>query len=227
MDPFLKALSTNTKKVKFCLVGVAKDIQDLMKEHESSDRLFAGTIIALDPMTGNELAQIVDIAEEKIGRYITFSDAARGRLIGLAQGHPYLVHLIGKFALRSAYRNDKNIIGVEDVNSVLQSIAENASDPVLEGRYRKAVASSAQRESVLRSMAETEVDRGEVWTTDAYKAAISTGVDNPSQYVGQSVTEEYGAEIKKIRERYYRFKDSLFVAYIKARPPMRGLAKDS
>ncbi len=50
--------------MKFCLVSVAKDIQDLMKEHESSDRLFAGTIIALDPMTGNELAQIVDIAEE-------------------------------------------------------------------------------------------------------------------------------------------------------------------
>ncbi len=56
VGPFLKALSTNTKKVKFCHVGVAKDIQDLMKEHESSDRLFAGAIIALDPMTGYELA---------------------------------------------------------------------------------------------------------------------------------------------------------------------------
>jgi len=38
---FLKALSTNVPKVKFCLVGVAQDIQQLMKEHQSTDRLFA------------------------------------------------------------------------------------------------------------------------------------------------------------------------------------------
>jgi hypothetical protein len=32
------------------------------------------------------------------------------------------------------------------------------------------------------------------------------------------VTEEYGAELVKMRERYYRFKDSLFAAYVKAHP---------
>lgn len=58
IGPFLKALSTNVKRLKFCIVGVATDIQQLMKEHESSDRLFAGTIIALDPMSGNELNEL-------------------------------------------------------------------------------------------------------------------------------------------------------------------------
>ena len=38
------------------------------------------------------------------------------------------------------------------------------------------------------------------------------GVDNSSQYVGQLVTEEYGAEIEKLRDRYYRFHDSLFAS---------------
>jgi len=202
IGPFLKALSTNTTKVKFCIVGVAADIHTLMKEHESSDRLFAGTIIALDPMSGNEL-------------------------ISLAQGHPYLVHLVGKFAFRAAYMNDKPVIDLEDIDAVLQTIAENGSDPVLEGRYRKAVASSRQRESVLKALSENQDDSGEVWTTDAYKAALEAGVDNSSQYVGQLVTEEFGAEIERVRERYYRFKDSLFAAYVKARPPMRGLARDS
>jgi hypothetical protein len=80
---------------------------------------------------------------------------------------------------------------------------------------------------VLKALAENQDDRGEVWTTDAYKAAVEAGVDNSSQYVGQLVTEEFGAEIERVRERYYRFKDSLFSAYVKARPPMRGLARDS
>lgn len=221
---FLKALATNAKGVKFCIVGVAKDIQELMREHESSDRLFAGTIVSLDPMSESELREIIRIAETQIGKYVTFDEGARERLAKLAQGHPYMVHLIGKFALRSAFDRGARIISTEDIEATLRSIAEDASDPVLEGRYRKAIASSAQRESVLKALAKTEDSKGEVWTTDAYKASMDQGVDNPSQYVGQLVTAEYGAEIEKIRERYYRFKDSLFAAYVKARPRLRGSA---
>ncbi|WP_203070347.1 nSTAND1 domain-containing NTPase [Falsiroseomonas ponticola] len=227
IGPFLKAMATNTENVKFCIIGVAADIQELMREHESADRLFAGTIIALDPMSGNELSEIIKLAEEKIHNYIKFSDAAQTRLVELAQGHPYLVHLVGKFAFRDAYRNNKHIIESQDIDLVLQSIAENGSDPVLEGRYRKAVASSRQREIVLKALAANQDDRGEIWTTNAYKEALEKGVDNSSQYVGQLVTEEFGAEIERVRERYYRFKDSLFCAYVKARPSMRGLARDS
>ena len=148
----MKALATNTRNLKFCIVGVAKDIQDLMKEHESADRLFAGTIIALDPMSGNELKEIISIAETAAAGYFTFSDDARNRLVQLAQGHPYLVHLIGKVALRDAYRRDERIIDSADIETALQSIAENGSDPVLEGRYRIAVASSSQRETVFKSI---------------------------------------------------------------------------
>ncbi len=80
------------------------------------------------------------------------------------------------------------------------------------------VASSTQREIVLKALAEVQARELEVHTADAYKKAIDGGVDNPSQFVGQLVTEDFGSEIVKIRERYYRFKDSLFVAYVNARP---------
>jgi hypothetical protein len=227
IGPFLKAMATNTDKIKFCIVGVAADIQDLMKGHESADRLFAGTIISLDPMSGNELSEIISISESRALDFFKFSEEARNRLIELAQGHPYLVHLVGKFAFRNAYMNDRREIELRDIDAVLQEIAENGSDPVLEARYRKAVASSRQRETVLKALAANQDNRGEVWTTDAYKMALEAGVDNSSQYVGQLVTPDFGAEIERVRERYYRFKDSLFAAYVKARPPMRGLARDS
>lgn len=219
---FLKALATNVPSVKFCLVGVAKDIQDLMKEHKSADRLFAGSVIGLKPMEPSELIEIVRTAESHVQNLIKFTEAATDKMVGLAAGHPYLIHLVGKFAFRDAYRNDLRIIDAEDIDRVIKSIAENESDPVLEGRYRKAVASSRQRETVLKALVRHQDDRGEIWTTDAYKTALDGGVENASQYVGQLVTDEFGAELEKVRERYYRFKDSLFAAYLSARPVLRN-----
>ncbi|KNC16747.1 nSTAND1 domain-containing NTPase [Pseudomonas sp. RIT-PI-a] len=217
---FIKALATNCPQVKFCIVGVAKDIQSLMKEHESTDRLFAGSIVSLDPMNEKELQEIIDNAEMSIGKHITFDAGARKRIISLAQGHPYMVHLIGKFALRSSYNKQSDVITLDDINATLAGIAERKADPVLEGKYRRAVGSSSQRETVLKAMAGARDEANEILTTNAYKAALEMGVDNSSQYVGQLVTEEYGAELEKIRERFYRFKDSLFHSYTMARPRM-------
>jgi len=215
---FLKSLATNVPQVKFCIVGVAQDVQNLMREHQSSDRLFAGSIIALPSMSSDELKEIIRIAEEAIDRYVVFAPEAVNRVVALAQGHPYMVHLIGKYALRMAYQADQRVISAVAIDETLRSIAERAADPVLEGRYKKAVASSEQRETVLKALAESQAADSEVWTQTAYKLALDQGVDNASQYVGQLVTEEYGAEIERVRERYYRFHDSLFGAYVRARP---------
>ena len=217
---FLKSIATNVPRLKFCIVGVAQDIHNLMKEHESSDRLFAGSIVSLPSMSPQELGEIVTIAETSIDNYIIFHPEARDRIVSLAQGHPYMVHLIGKYAFRHAFEQQRRTIDVTAVNETMRSIADRQYDPVLEGRYKKAVASSEQREIVLKSLAASQSPDGEVWTTNAYKLALDQGVDNSSQFVGQLVTKEYGEEIEKLRDRYYRFHDSLFAAYVNARPKL-------
>ena len=122
--------------------------------------------------------------------------------------------------MKHAYQEDRRSVSKHDVDTTLRSIAKRGADPVLESRYKKAVTSSQPREIVLKSLAKSQDEHGEIWTTNAYKLAIDSGVDNASQYVGHLVMEAYGAEIENIRERYYRFKDSLFAAYVIARPYM-------
>lgn len=214
----LKSLATNAPGLKFCIVGVAQDIQYLMKEHGSADRLFAGSVINLPSMDPKEQNEIITNAQNSIENLITFNQSARDKLVELANGHPYIIHLIGKQALKTAYIEPRYELDDIFINATLKEIAEKEADPVLEGRYKKAVASSYQREGVLKSLASVIQKDGEILTSDAYKIAIDFDIDNPSQYVGHLVSDEYGAELVKIRERYYRFKDSLFTTYVKARP---------
>jgi Cdc6-like AAA superfamily ATPase len=215
---FLKSLSTNVPEVRFCIVGVAEDIRQLMKEHESTDRLFSGSILSLLPMSEPELVEIIDIAESHVKNSIVFDPNARKTLVKLAQGHPYMVHLVGKFAFRQAFDSASEVVKDADIQTALRGIAERGTDPVLEGRYKKAVASSAHREIVLKAMAEAHSDDGEIFTTNAYQTALNKGVDNASQYVGHLTSDQYGSELVKVRERYYRFRDSLFRTYVGLRP---------
>jgi len=78
MAGLLKSLATNVPKIKFVIVGVAQDIHNLMKEHQSADRLFAGSILNLPPMSEDELTDIVRIAENAISNSIKFSTGATG-----------------------------------------------------------------------------------------------------------------------------------------------------
>lgn len=213
----LKSLATNVPSVRFCIVGVAHDLYELIEEHQSANRLFAGGVIPVPDMSDAELKEVIDIASKHIDHTIVFDPDAKKQVVRIAQGHPYMVHLLGKHALRSAWRTQSSAIHKKDVNATLSLIAESGADPVLESRYKKAIASSPQRESVLRALARAEKG-GESWTSDAYPMAIKDGVDNPSHYVGNLVTDDYGAEIVKVRDRYYRFRDSLFRVYAEMRP---------
>jgi energy-coupling factor transporter ATP-binding protein EcfA2 len=217
---YLKSLATNTPGLKFCIVGVAQDIQNLMKEHQSSDRLFAGSVINLPSMNDEELTSIIKTAEISINQHIVFDDTAIKKIINLSKGHPYIVHLLGKQTFRTAFLEPRYSIDEDYIENILKSIAEKEADPVLEGRYKKAVASSKQREVVIKAFADSAKVDSEILTSDAYRISEEQGVENASQYVGQLVTDDYGAELIKVRERYYRFRDSLFQTYVSARPPI-------
>ncbi len=208
----LKALAG--VKLKVMLVGVADDLKGLVVEHESLQRQMTEGAVLLPPMPTKEVIEILSKAEESLKEAITFEQKIKQRIAELCSGQPYLVHLFGKYSLLEAFRSDLNSVGSEQLNNALSSIATEGHEAMLEERYRRAVASSAQRETVLRAFA--GISRDKIHNSEAY--ALCKNIEQPAVYLGHLRQAKYGAELVDRGNRYHEFKDALFKAYVHATP---------
>ena len=91
-----------------------------MKEHESSDRLFAGSVINLPSMNNEELSSIIKTAELSINNHIVFDETAVKKIINLSKGHPYIVHLLGKQTYRTAFLEPKYSIDENYIENIFK-----------------------------------------------------------------------------------------------------------
>jgi hypothetical protein len=76
-------------------------------------------------MSELELAEIVAGAEAAVHRYLSFDPEAVKKLTRLAEGHPYMVHLIGKYAFRRAWRTSQREIHPADIQATLEDVASS------------------------------------------------------------------------------------------------------
>ena len=207
-------------RVKFALVGVGTTPQELIAGHESIVRQISDGCVEMPPMTPDELRSIFDTAHVALREDgITFTTAAQNWIIGIAKGHPYYVHLLGKHSLIRAVLTREKSITEEMVQNVLAEIANKGTAKVQEAAYLKAIGHSYVREFVLKTFASH--DGEEINTSTVYpKISSARNMDTGavSVYVGHLVSDKFGGNLEKTRERHYRFKDSLFKAYAAARP---------
>ncbi|MEF3083273.1 AAA family ATPase [Luteimonas sp. SMYT11W] len=213
----LKALGP--EKVTFALVGVASDVRELIADHESVARQFADGTILVPPMDDNELAEIISRAMNALDNKYSFDLSSITWITRVARGHPFYVHLIGKHALLRAIAQKTDVVTESIAREALSDIAFKGSAPIQEAAYKKAVGHSYIREHILKKFA--DVDTEEVYTTNLYSDIAKELSIDPSAisvYVGQLANDKYGGVLERTRDRYYRFKDSLFKAYAAARP---------
>lgn len=213
----LKSLDS---RVKFALVGVSTNVAELIGEHESVARQFTGGCVKVDPMSPTEISDLFDRAEIVLDNEVTFPPETRSYISSLAKGHPFLVHLLGRSSTISAIRRNSQIVEVSDAKDALSEIAAKGTAPIQEGTYKQAVAHSYTREIVLKEF--SFVDDEEIHTTVVYqKIAEKLGMKDPaaiSVYMGHLTSERYGRVLERTKDRYYRFRDSLFKAYAASRP---------
>lgn len=213
----LKSLDS---RIKFALVGVSTNVAELIGEHESVARQFTGGCVKVDPMSESEISDLFDRAEIVLDHQVIFPPDTRNYVASLAKGHPFLVHLLGRSSTIGALRRDSAVVETSDAKNALSEIAVKGTAPIQEGIYKQAVAHSYTREIVLKEF--SFVDEEEIHTTSVYqKIAEKLGMRDPaaiSVYMGHLTSERYGRVLERTRDRYYRFRDSLFKAYAASRP---------
>lgn len=217
---FSSFIKAGKEKVVFIITGIGGTETELVRDHSSITRQLSTGKIQLPPMTIDDLLKVINTAEEAINREICFSTNASKKLASVAQGQPYLLHLIGRQALITAFKAKSNKVDTKILDEALAQVAKEQVASELENRYLKSIGDSPYRETVLRSFA--EICGPIAHTSDVYPNVITKGVSNPSHYAGDLQKQAFGAEIKKDADKYYSFKDPLFQAYVAATPARLG-----
>lgn len=134
----IKNMSDASVAVTLLLIGVAKDVDDLLGKHPSLQRTLV--TIPLPLMTPDEIEAIILCGEEKSG--LRFTPPVRQRIVQLAQGLPYHAQLLCLFAARNALRRRAGTVEREDLRYAVLRAAEEAEGKIKEA-YALAIASQS------------------------------------------------------------------------------------
>jgi hypothetical protein len=211
---FLKVLSGPT--AKFLLVGIGQTLSDLHLDHPSLERQVMP--IRVPRMTSGELADIVDRAVKKLAMAVqsyTFHPDARTRLVRLAGGFPWFVHVIGQAALLLADAKGESEVTDDTLIIAARELVKNRFAQNFKDAYQRAVRDSYQREIVLRVFAAWRGN--EIPTSKVYPVCQELGVINPAVYRGHLTAEHYGEPLMApgYQQRgLLRFRNEMFKQYV-------------
>jgi hypothetical protein len=107
--------------MKFGICGIGQDLNDIVEDHASVERLLEEGAIHVQLMPTEEIDEIFYRAEDLFAGSIKFEREAVARISELSQGYPYLAQLIGKECV-----NQVNRLGIQTIdNSILQRVLDD------------------------------------------------------------------------------------------------------
>lgn len=216
---FIKAASS--EHAKFILVGIASNIGRLLADHRSLERCLAP--VKMPAMDDDDLYQILEKAEAYLKDQnidIIFDRSAKSKIVGVAAGYPWFVHVIGQSALLLTAQADRKVIMEADVLHAMKNITSNQFAQQFADMYLNIVRNSHQRETVLRVFA--ECPDADIPTRDVYRLLKEKlGVSSPSTYKLQLASKEFGRVIcapQFSNRAGIRFSNEMFKVYVRLRP---------
>ena len=142
----IKGLSDYAVDTTLVIVGVADTIDQLIADHASVDRSL--TQILLPRFEANEIFSLVEGRYDSIG--LGYEEGIINFIARLTHGFPYYAHLIGQSAGLATVKNEKMVIGLEDVLEGLAIATENAQESVKRSYYD--AVSSTRTNSIHREV---------------------------------------------------------------------------
>lgn len=223
LGSLIKSLSSDS--VKFGICGVARDLNGLVKDHASVERLLEEGAIHVRPMPPDEARAIIYTANARFKGLVFDADAIE-RIVSLSEGYPYLVQMFGKASVNAANKYGKDLVDRRIVEDVLDEIRSGVAFPTLETQYQRAIGNSEHRQLLLHLLAEQPEDNtlfndevGKVVLKRVRSDAQGLGVEFIDQLMPRLVDQNYGPVLIRLEDRpgVYEFANPVFRVYVKLR----------
>lgn len=146
----IKTLSDNIPFVTLMLVGVAENINELIKHHPSTSRCLRQ--IKLERMDREELRKILENGLKRLN--LTISSAVEEDIISFSQGFPHYIHLLGKNAAKHIIDIDdgtRNKITKSDFNIAIKE-AINEAQEEFRNKYEQATVTTRNQEGFRNAL---------------------------------------------------------------------------
>jgi Cdc6-like AAA superfamily ATPase len=150
--------SISSSKIKFGICGIARDLSELVQDHNSIERLLEEGAINVKPMSVEETRKIFQRAEDLYDSKIRFEERVVDKVVELADGYPYLAQLIGKACVNHLNEIAEDTVTWDIFSVVLDDIRSGNAFPTLESAYLRAVGQSEPRRLLLTILAEQNAD---------------------------------------------------------------------
>lgn len=222
LGSLVKSLSSDS--VKFAVCGIGKDINELVEDHASVERLLESGSIFVRPMHSEESKEIVHTAERLFRNKVTFDEPVAEGIAEISQGYPYLTQLIGKTCITVANETSKSHVTSEIFAEVRERIRSGRAFPTLERSYKQAIGDSDGRQTLLHLLAEQKEElsdfrgmQGQVYLKKVRVEAQDFEVDHIDQLVPRLVDQKYGPVLTKVDNGVYEFVNPVFRVYVTLR----------
>jgi Cdc6-like AAA superfamily ATPase len=221
----LKTLSDEVIPATIVLVGVADNVDELVREHASVERAIVQ--VHMPRMSESELADIVINGLASVT--MSADKAAVDQITMLSQGLPHYTHLLAQHAAANAVSEKSDVVSVNDVSKAIETALKRAQESIRDLYYRATYSTrNNMYKQVLLACACAGTDEKGFFTAPAVREKLSLIMERPyviSQFARHlsALSEEDRGPILKKEKRYqqiqYRFTNPLVQPYI----TMRGL----
>ncbi|HWA19958.1 MAG TPA: hypothetical protein VG757_13270, partial [Devosia sp.] len=207
----IKALSDDGSNVTLVIVGVADNVADLIKEHESIQRCTEE--IPMPRMDKQELVDVLDVRLRQL-EYGIDGDA-KWKIVNLAKGLPAYVHHLGRHSCLKALEQGRLHVNEQDVDAAIVALIQ-ATEQSFRDAYHAATRSNQPGtllKQALTACALARPDESGYFTPSSVKEPLSAILGKPIEianfqtHLKAFISPERGEILQRKGEpRAYRFR---------------------
>jgi len=218
--------SLSSEELRFAVCGIGRDLQDIVEDHASVERLLEEGAIHVPAMSADEIHAIFATATKLFNNKIRFDDKVIADVARVSGGYPYLAQLIGKECIHVMNRTGSNVADRKIYDEVMQDIRQGKAFPTLNAQYQRAIGDSPDRKVLLHFLAEQEdatdifdAELGKVLLKQLRKDVEGMGIDYIDQLIPRLVDKKYGPILFRHGEKQgvYEFENPVLRLYVRLR----------